>query len=166
MVSLEPRINLGMRQVKFLGPFEVQGLLTGLRAWLDDRNYDIEENPFKYRKSGEGFVLETKWKCYQKTTPFVKKWMNIQMRIDSIKDIEITVGGKKIKMQHGRGLIEVTPEVEFGWQKWWEKHKTLLKWYLTYFYHHQYWGEWVDGHFYEAMDLLREIRRLLNFEVQ
>jgi hypothetical protein len=165
-MALEPKASVGQRQVKFLGPFNLQHLLNGIRAFLEQRNYDIEDVPYKYRKGAEGFVLETKIKAKIKATPFVRKSILVMIRIDRITDIEITQEGKKVKLQHGRGNIEVSGEVEFGWQDFWRDHEKLLKWYLDYFYRQQYFGHWLDMHWYEVQDLASEVRRLLNFEVR
>lgn len=164
-MGLDPKPSVGQRQIKFLGPFDARHLLDGLREFLEQRNYDITESPYKYRKGGEGFVLETKWAADVKATPFVRKYITIMIRIDMIKDIEVTQDGRKIKVQHGRGNIEIDGSLQFGWQDFWKKHDKLLKWYLDYFYKQQYFGQWLDSHWYEVQDLAALTRKLLNFEV-
>jgi hypothetical protein len=161
----EPELKLPQRQVKFLGPFDAKQLLGGIREFLEQRNYDITESPYKYRKGGDGFVLEMKWAADVKATPFVKKFINVTIRIDMIKDIEVTQDGKKFRLQHGRGNIEIDGSLQFGWQDFWKNHDKLLKWYLHYMYKQQYWGQWADSHWYELQDLAALTRKLLNFEV-
>jgi hypothetical protein len=157
--------SVGKRQIKFYGPFDLDKLLQGIKKFLDDRRYEFHEQ-IKMKKGGEGWKFETDWKCYVKATDFVKKGINIYFLIMEIKDVEVVVDGKKTKLQHGRGIIEVDGWVEFGWQNEWNELKGLRSWYVNNVYKEQMLGKWADNHWYEVEALAKQIRNLLNFEVK
>ncbi len=150
-------------QIRFYGPFNLHALLEGVKKFLDDRQYEFKET-FKMKKGGEGWKFETDWEGNLKVTHFVKKDIAIYFLIMEIKDVEVVVDGKKQKLQHGRGIIDIDGNIEFGWQQFWPEWFT--RFFLTYFYKEKFWGKWVDGHWYEVQDLAALIRQLLNFEVK
>lgn len=150
-------------QVKFYGPFELHELVQGVKKFLDDRNYNFTET-FKMKKGGSGWAFDTEWTCDIKATTFVKKHITIKWLIQEIRDVEIVVDGKKRKIQHGRGLVEIKGAVEFGYTKDWTD--DLKRWFIDFAFKQEYLGKWVDGHWYELQDLASLVRRLLNFEVK
>jgi len=157
--------SLPQHVIKFYGPFDLNALLKGVKKFLEDRQYDFKET-YKMKKSAEGWKLEAGWTSTVKATSFVRKSIKIAFFILEIRDIEVVIDGKKTKLQHGRGLIEINGGLEFSYLKEHPWNEKMLDFYLTYIYKPVYLGKWVDNHWYELQDLDALCRQLLDFEVK
>ncbi len=153
--------------VRFKGTFDFDGLYKLIRNWLDDRKYDYMEKVYKDKAASPfGNELELNMIPELKVTPYIKYHIEILIKVFDFKEFDAVVDGEKKKVSNGRLFIQITPEVEYDWQK---KYKegfaaTLQELMVKRLLKRHFEIKYYDTLAYDAYDLQTKIKKFLRMK--
>jgi hypothetical protein len=81
----------------------------------------------------------------RKLNNYVKYFMNVELKITDMKDVEVVRNGEKLKMQHGRVQATVGGKFQLDWQKQFDGNKFLKA--LEHFYHNILINTRIEDHY-------------------
>lgn len=156
--------DIPVMMTKYHGNFDLNSLLSKTKKWLEDANLDFDEPKYKHKMTDTGAEIELEWECTRKVNYYVKEYVNVYMKLWDVKDVEVTVDGKKTAIQNGRVLIDVKGKVELDWQKrfggsaFLQELQDILHKYIL---NKTIGGKWVDRLYEKVYNFNRYIRKLL-----
>ncbi|HSU72861.1 MAG TPA: hypothetical protein VLJ21_03360 [Candidatus Binatia bacterium] len=161
-------ITVAPAMTRFYGPFNQRALLDAIRSFLQGEGFDdVQEPSYKHKVGGEGADIEIKMETDRKLNDYVKYFMNVEIRISDMKDVEVVHNGEKRKMQHGRVQVSVSGKAQLDYQKHFEGNKFLKA--LHDFYHKSIIKmrveEYYDYIHSRILRLQRVVRETLGSEV-
>ncbi len=169
-----PVLGLPTTMIKHRGFFDYSKVLHAIRQWYVDDDYDVLDMPsYKQKFPGPtGVEHELKIHGEKNVTEYVKFHMDVFMRVYNMRDIEIIQDGRKIKLQDGQILFNVTPSLELDWQKrftgpepWKKFLEALDHFYRNYIIKYKIGDYWEDSALIKSGQLASVIKKTLGQEV-
>jgi len=95
-------------QMKYVGIFSFKDYYQFCYDWLTDEvELAIIEKKYKEKLIGDAKDIEVKWEGEKEFTDYFKFLMKVTFRIYGLKDVEITRGSVKEKMNKGEVKVKV-----------------------------------------------------------
>jgi hypothetical protein len=89
-------------KMKFTGVFKFGDFYQFCYDWLrDETQLIITEKKYSEKIVGDGKNLEIEWNGTRELTDYFKLEVDVKFRILNLKDVEISEGGRKMKMDSG-----------------------------------------------------------------
>jgi len=167
-------MTLPTTMIKHRGFFDYSKVLQATRQWFIDDDYDILDIPSYKQKfpTPTGVEHEMKINAEKNVTEYVKFRMNIFMRVYNMREIEIIQDGKKIKLQDGQILFNITPTLILDWQNrftgpepWKNFLEALDNFYRNYIIKYKIADYWEDTILLKSGQLASVIKEALGQEV-
>jgi len=109
--------NQGTTIIKHRGFFDLQKLLKAIQGFFSSRDFVPDWELLKSR-SDEAEII---FNADKKITEWVKFEFRIQIWVNDLKKVEVVKEGKKVKMDEGKVLCEVTPTLVLDYANRFEK---------------------------------------------
>ena len=107
--------------LKYKGFFNYTELYNYCYTWLKEEGYLISEDEYTEKISGEKEV-KLKWKAKKKITDYYRNNIELSWHIIGMTEEEVSVNGKKEKMNKGDLKIKFEAVLEKDYEENWEKH--------------------------------------------
>jgi hypothetical protein len=151
------------RIIKYRGIFDVDGLMTTMRNWIEYQGYEFHERGLKHKvPSPAGAEKEYSWWGWRKVNPYVKYNIDIFFKLWNLKEIEVVKNGKKQKAVSAAIQIEISGSTEIDWQNRFAGSKFIQA--LGDFYYDYimkkpldlYWTDQLYYHHYKLHTIIKE----------
>lgn len=94
-------------KIKSSGIFSFKDFYKFCYDWLkEETGLDVQETKYVEKIEGPTKKIEVKWQCERKMTDYFKFEAGVEMKIDGLKEVEISEGSAKIKTN--QGSVEVS----------------------------------------------------------
>lgn len=113
--------EIAEQKVKWKGLFHFKDTYTFLYRWLEDEDYNIEEQ--KYLEEVEGGAkkkIEINWVAEKKLSDYFKIQLKLSWRILGMKDVEVEKDGERVKMNDASIEIKVKGVLVKDYESTWE----------------------------------------------
>jgi hypothetical protein len=160
----EKKILIDRKPVIYEGIFRMDELWGILSRFIKSRGMFIIEmrNEEKVLPNGKNVFIEIA--PYRKLSDYLKKIIEIELHAQRVRDVVVTVDGRKQKYQHGEVEIKFSAIMESDWRSRWEGTgfyfllRTLIDKFVRYDIIRQAENETVK----ECLDLQDEVKAYLN----
>ena len=89
-------------KVKYEGIMDFKEFYRFCYKWLtEETELDVIENKYAERISGDAKNIKVEWKGTRKVTDYFKFDIEVKFEILNLTNVEISVGGRKVKMNKG-----------------------------------------------------------------
>ncbi len=108
-------------KLQYAGLLNYKEVYNYAYEWLTEEKYNVTEEKYQEKISGNAREVEIKWEAWRKVTDYFKYQINIGWRINGMTDVEVEIDGKKKKMQKAV-YVEVKTKGTLikDWQSTWE----------------------------------------------
>lgn len=94
--------NVFSSKIKSAGIFNFADFYKFCYDWLgEELKYDVAEEKYKEKLSGDSKDIEIEWVCWRKITDYFKFEVKVSFRILGLTNIEINKNGMKVKSNKG-----------------------------------------------------------------
>lgn len=163
-MTMSEKTKVMVKHFIYEGIFNYREFFRTMDFWLRDKFYDKKEKlNFKYI-TPEGSEYQLHFEPWKKVTDFYKIELMIEVLASKVKDVEVEIDGKPVKMQKGRIEVMITSWLIIDYKNSMEKkpfHYFMRELFVRFVYKHitkKYWEMAVD----EATDLEMTLRSYLN----
>ena len=151
-------------QIKHKGYFDFNNVTATIRKGMKKRLYGFLEKKHKYKPDEREIEIE----CDKKVNEYVKFEIAIVVLALDMKEVEIIKDNKKMIVNQGRVVIEMSGQLTLDWVKRFQGNEFLAA--LQDLYHKYVLGkrikdEWLDTLEDDIFSLGREVRHALEMEV-
>jgi len=159
--------------IRHRGFFNYEDLLKDIRAWFADEEY-VFQIPSYTKKFPEptGTEHQLKMKGEKKVTGYVKFNLDIVLRVYNMRDIEIIQEGKKLQVQDGQIMVQISPTLELDWQNrftgpepWKKFLEGLDVFFRTYIIRYKIADYWEDMIMLKGTQLAKAVKTSLGQEI-
>jgi len=120
-------------QVKFTGLGSFKDCYKYAYDWLIDDDYNVIEEKYSEKVSGNEKEIEVAWKADKKLTDYFRISLGIKWAILGMTDVEVEIDGTKKKMNNFQELkIDIKGVLEKDYSGKWEKSGITKFWKETY----------------------------------
>ncbi len=126
-ITIVPGINLNWK-----GVFDLGDMYRQLKWWFDYEGFGDETKNFKEVKYVErikpiGKQYEIRWICEKNVSDYFAYQIEITMLIFGVKDAEVNVGSKKVKIDRGEIDMRISSRLIRNRSGKWKKESFLKK---------------------------------------
>lgn len=113
--------NVIKEKVKHSGLGDFKGAYKYAREWLQKENFEVTEDSYSEKVSGNAKEIEIEWTANRKLTDYYKAVLKFKWRVLGLVDVEVEVDGKRKTMNKFVELsIEVKGVLEKDYDSKWE----------------------------------------------
>src|SRR3989344_1839273 len=94
-----------VKTFSYEGQFNYRELFRILDVWLREKFYDKWEKRNEQYMTADGMCLETEFTPWKKVTDYYKIIIKIEITGTNLKEVEVELHGKKVKMHEGKVSI-------------------------------------------------------------
>ncbi|MDP3966516.1 MAG: hypothetical protein Q8Q04_03220 [archaeon] len=116
-------------KVKYAGFFNFGEIIAFIKKWLQNEYYVVLEQKHKYKPKSQ----EVEFIGFRKLNEYVKYAVEITIKSEETKEVELVKEGKKLNTQEGKLVITLNGSMDLDWQKRFKGQKFLT--FLQDFYH-------------------------------
>ena len=113
------------QEVKYKGFFDYSKLYDFCYNWLVDENYEVFEDEYSEKLSGEAKEVKIRWTAKKKISDYFRNLIKIEWHIIGMEKVEVQQNGKRQKMNKGDLKIKVSADLERDYEKKWEDNPFL-----------------------------------------
>jgi hypothetical protein len=110
----------GKETISYEGLFSVKELYALIEDWVNSKGYLPVETSIEEVVEPSGKVITAKLEPFKKLTDYAKAIIKIDIMIADCKEVEITRGDKKQKLNKGKVIIEIQSILETDYEHRWE----------------------------------------------
>lgn len=152
-----------VKTVSYDGIFNYRDLFRVIDVWQREKFYDKWEARNEQYVTPHGLTIETEFKPWKKVTDYFKIIVKIEINASGLKEVEVEMDGKKVKMQQGKVSIKLTGYLVVDYfHKW---NKPLLYFLRDIYDKYVYWRitkKYIDMVLDDVQSLYEHIRTYLN----
>ncbi len=156
--------------IKFIGIFNLPGMMRTMRNWIVNQGYEFHEKGLKHKvPTPAGAEQEFGWWGWRKVNDYVKYHIDIYIHIWELHDVEVVREGKKQKLQNARVQIEITGRCELDWSNRFGGSRFLLAladFYDNYIVRRNIDLVYTDQLYYRLYKLQKVVKEFLEFETK
>ena len=163
-MTLKYDLFKGARIQKMKSVFDLRDTYKHAKDWLDYYNYDVVEKKYKHKEGTSGREIEIVWSVTRPIDEYTMFDLEIKWLCLGVKDVQVSVGDKKVKMQRGEINVFVDAYLVLDWQHKWEE-TAFLKFMRSLFEKYLYRGHIEDlkGELWkEGWAFYNEVKAYLN----
>lgn len=109
------------QSLQYSGPFELKELYLVMDNFFKNHHYDkYEKRHYEYRRE-EGRYIELELEPQKQISEYMKLYMNMEIFIRNIEDLDVEVKGKKRRLQQGDLTIRWRSHVSKVYGEFWER---------------------------------------------
>ena len=106
--------------VKFVGISDFKGAYEYAHEWLKSEGFNIIEDKYTEKVSGDSKDIEVKWNADKRITDYFKIRLEILWEIYGMTDVEVEIDGKRKKMnKFGEISLKIKGILERDWNNQW-----------------------------------------------
>lgn len=94
-------------KLDYNGLFNYSGFYNFAYAWLKYEDYDVIEDEYSEKVSGDSKEVTIKWKASKSISDYFKIEHTIKIEIKGMTEVEVEIEGKKKKMNKAKITIEI-----------------------------------------------------------
>lgn len=115
------RDQIVKEKVKYAGLGDFKALYKYAREWLEKEGYNVIEDSYGEKVSGNSKEIEMQWSAAKKLTDYFKATFKFTWRILGMSDVEVEIDGRKKSMnKFGDLSIEIKGTLEKDYNSKWE----------------------------------------------
>jgi hypothetical protein len=112
--------TLATEQIKYSGLAEFGNLYQFSYNYLRDEGFDVQEDKYTEKVSGDSKEIEAKWTANKKITDYFRIAIDVKIKVSSISDVEVEINGSKKVMNKVSGLtIDLKGTLETDYNNAW-----------------------------------------------
>ncbi len=112
--------NVFESTIKHEGYWHYRALYSFCYNWLKEEGYDLYEDQYTEKITGDGKEIEIKWKAKKKVSDYFRNIIELKWHILRMQDAEVEIDGKKKKMNKGEVKIKFSADLERDYEARWE----------------------------------------------
>jgi len=154
-----------VKTLSYEGLFNYREFFRILDVWLREKFFDKWEKRNEQYMTADGMCLETEFTPWKKVSDYYKIIIKIEITGTNLKEVEVEVNGKKVKMHHGRVSVKLTGYLVVDYFNLWQK--PLLYFLRDIFDKYIYWRitkKYIDMVLDDVNSLYNHLRSYLNME--
>ena len=95
-------------EIKFVGNFNFKDFYQFCYEWIDNEiGIGVSETKYEEKIKGDEKEIQIEWEGDKKFTDYFKFEIKVKFTLRYLKDIEVNVGGKKVRMNNGEVKMKV-----------------------------------------------------------
>lgn len=107
-------------KLEHTGIFDFQGLYSYAHSWFKDESYNVQEEKYVEKVSGNGRDISFEWKTTKKLSDYFGVEHKIKVSAEKITDVEVEIDGDKKHMNKGKIVIEIKSTIVMDPEGKWE----------------------------------------------
>ena len=117
----EKALIIDQMKMTYEGIFDMNGLWRLIHSWFYEKGYDFWPHKNYEQVMPTGKEIEIEVLPWKKTTEYFKNIIRIRIKATEVKDVEIELRGKKMKMNQGKIRIVFDAYLESDYENYWEE---------------------------------------------
>jgi hypothetical protein len=99
--------QLTKEKVEHSGLMDFKALYGFAHSWLEEESYDVEEEKYSEKVSGNSRDINIDWKATKTLSDYFKCEVKVTFEVKELVEVEVEIDGKKKKMNKGKVLITI-----------------------------------------------------------
>ena len=151
-------------KIEYNGPFDANGLFRMISQFMFERGFDFRQDKDFEINSSVGKSIEWQVSPWKRITDYIRYFFKIRVLITDMVKIDITVGGKKRKVDRGKVTITMDAFMEYDYESYWEGRPLLhfIRTIYDYFVFKPYSEKFEHVLVHDANTLHDNIEKFLN----
>ncbi len=89
------------------GIWDFKGFYKFAHSWLEEEDYDVEEQKYSETVAGQSRNINFEWKATKSQTDYFKNELKVKFEVKELTEVEVEIDGKKKRMNKGKISVEI-----------------------------------------------------------